>query len=80
MNIINEIRNFLVGKNPKAKGAITRDIVSEPKEERMRTGNSNGIFSQHEINQANRFQNKQTKRQRANKIAKASRKYNYKAA
>ena len=80
MNILNKIQNFLGGKNSKAEGAITRDIVSEPKQERMRTGNSNGILSQHEINQANRFQSKQAKRQRANKIAKASRKYNYKTA
>jgi len=48
--------------------------------ERMPTGNSNGLLSLHERNKKNRFENKQKKRKKANKIARASRKYNYRQA
>ncbi len=75
MNLLNKIGKFFRKESP-----IKSDVPTEEKQERMPTGESNGSLSVHERNEKNRLQNKQKRRKKANKIARASRKYNYQKA
>lgn len=68
MKILNKVKNFLGLGSPEPKIA-----PDKPVQERMRTGNPNGILGVHERNLSNQKQNKALKNRKKRKLANKAR-------